>query len=102
MLPRIDVMRITGFIPLNSLSGEHRVPIFTIYIRGGGGGGGWWVHPHFLVKFDFEIAIDQQTRACEQTVEGVLDSGSRPVPGGHPLDPLQYSVQIMPNHLNIL
>ena len=28
-------------------------------LRGGGGGG---VHPDFL-KFDFEIAVDQQTKA---------------------------------------
>ena len=29
----------------------------------------------FFVKFDFEIAVDQQTRAHDQTFEGV--------PGGH-------------------
>ena len=34
----------------------------------------WGVHPDFLVKFDFEIAIDQQT---DQTFEGFRspDSG---------------------------
>ena len=36
------------------------------------------IHPDFLMKFDFEIAIDQQTRACDQTFEGVaLPTGAR-------------------------
>ena len=34
------------------------------------------VHPDFLVKFDFEIAFDQQTRACDQTFEGFLTPGA--------------------------
>ena len=42
-------------------------------LRGGGGGGG--VHPDYFVKLDFEIAVDQQTRAHDQTFEGVPDSG---------------------------
>ena len=33
--------------------------------RGLKGGG---VHPDFFVKFDLEIAIDQQTKACDQTL----------------------------------
>ena len=31
------------------------------FIKGGGGGGG--VHPDFLGNFDFEIAVDQQSKA---------------------------------------
>ena len=52
-------------------------------LRGGGGGGGG-VHPDFFVKLDFEIAVDQQTRAHDQTFEGVPDSGFPPVPAGEP------------------
>ena len=40
-------------------------------LRGGGGGG----HPDYFVKLDFEIAVDQQTRARDRTFEGVPDSG---------------------------
>ena len=39
-------------------------------VKGGGG-----VHPDYFVKLDFEIAVDQQTRACDRTFEQVLDSG---------------------------
>ena len=46
--------------------------IFKLIVKGGGGGG---VHPDFFVKLDFEIAVDQQTRAHNQTFEGVPDSG---------------------------
>ena len=38
-------------------------------LRGGG------VHPDNFVKLDFEIAVDQQTRARDQTFEGVPDCG---------------------------
>ena len=38
-------------------------------LRGGG------VHPDYFVKLDFEIAVDQQTRARDRTFEGVPDSG---------------------------
>ena len=48
-------------------------------LRGRGGG-----HPDFFVKLDFEIAVDQQTKAHDQTFEGVPDSGSPPVPTGQP------------------
>ena len=34
------------------------------------------IHPDFFVKLDFEIAIDQKTRARDRTFEGVQDSGS--------------------------
>ena len=47
--------------------------LFTIIcnneLRGGG------VHPDYFVKLDFEIAVDQQTRARDRTFEGVLNSG---------------------------
>ena len=39
-------------------------------LRGGGG-----VHPDYFVKLDFEIAVDQQTRARDRTFEVVPDSG---------------------------
>ena len=48
-------------------------------LRGGGGG----VRPDFL-KFDFEIAVDQQTKAHDRTFEAVSDSESQPVPAGQP------------------
>ena len=38
----------------------------------------------FFVKLDFEIAVDQQTKAHDQTFEGVPDSGCPPVPAGLP------------------
>ena len=47
-------------------------------LKGVGGG----VHPDFFVKLDFEIAVDQQTRAHDQIFEGVPDSGCPPVPAG--------------------
>ena len=50
--------------------------------KGGGGGGS---PCFFVVKLDFEIAVDQQTKAHDQTFEGVPDSGYLPVPPGQPL-----------------
>ena len=44
------------------------------------------------MKLDFEIAVDQQTRAHDQTFDGVPDSGCPPVPAGQP----------RPYHLNML
>ena len=38
----------------------------------------------FFVKLDFEIAVDQQTRAHDQTFEGVPDSACPLVPAGQP------------------
>ena len=64
---------------------------FYIKPKVGGGGG---VHPDFFVKLDFEIAVDQQTRARDQTFEGVLDSGCPPVPAGQPRP---YLVNLWPN-----
>ena len=36
------------------------------------------------MKLDFEIAVDQQTKAHDRTFEGVLDFGSTSVPVGQP------------------
>ena len=36
------------------------------------------------MKLDFEIAVVQQTKACDRTFEGVPDSGCPPVPAGQP------------------
>ena len=47
-------------------------------LRGGGGS------PCFFVKLDFEIAVEQQTKAHDQTFEGVPDSGCPTVPAGQP------------------
>ena len=41
---------------------------FDSYLR-------WGVHPDYFVELDFEIAVDQQTRARDRTFEGVPDSG---------------------------
>ena len=49
-------------------------PLYLYALKGGGGG----VHPVF---FDFEIAVDQQTKAHDETFEGVPDSGCPPVQG---------------------
>ena len=51
---------------------------------GGGGGRPGGGHPDFFVKLDFEIAVDQQTKACDRNFEGVSDSGCPPVPAGQP------------------
>ena len=57
-------------------------PYYRIVKGGGGGGGG---HPdYFFVKLDFEIAVDQQTRARDRTFKGTLDSECPPVPAGQP------------------
>ena len=60
-------------------------------------GGG--VHPDFFVKFDLEIAIDQHTRACDRTFEGVPDSGCPRDSHDHFWSEIR---PIMPNHLNML
>ena len=56
-------------------------------------------HPVFFVKLDFEIAVDQQTKAHDQTFEEVPDSGC-------PRDShvLIWSIfdSILPNRLNML
>ena len=54
------------------------------------------------MKLDFEIAVDQQTRAHDQTFEGVPDSGCSPVPAGQPRPYLVNFGSILPNHFNML
>ena len=44
----------------------------------------WGGNKIFLGKFDFEIAVDLQTKAHNPTFEGVPDSGCAPVPAGEP------------------
>ena len=46
------------------------------------------------MKFDLDIAIDQQTRACDRTFEGV--------PGDSHAHLWSKLCPIMPNHLNML
>ena len=36
------------------------------------------------MKLDFEIVVNQKTRARDRTFEGVSDSGCQPVPTGQP------------------
>ena len=55
--------------------------MFFHALRGGGGGG---FTMFFVVKLDFEIAVDQQTKVHDQTFEGFPDSGCPPVPAGQP------------------
>ena len=55
------------------------------------------------MKFDFEIAVDEQTKAHDETFEGVPDSGCPPVPAGQPRPYLvKLFRSILPNHLNML
>ena len=54
--------------------------MFFHALRGGGGG----FTMFFVVKLDFEIAVDQQTKVHDQTFEGFPDSGCPPVPAGRP------------------
>ena len=71
-------------------------------LRGGGGGGGGGSLFFVVVKLDFEIAVDQQTKVHDKTFEGVPDSGcpqcSR---DSHALIWSIFS-SILPNHLYML
>ena len=58
--------------------------LLAVLMGGGGGGGGGGDHPDFFVKLNFEIAVDQKTRARDQTFEGVPDSGCPPLLAGQP------------------
>ena len=49
------------------------------------------------MTLDFDIAVDQQTRACDGTFEGVPDSGCPPVPAGQPRLPRPYLVYFWPD-----
>ena len=57
------------------------------------------VRPDYFVKLDFEIAVDQQTRARDPIFEGVLDSGCLRDSHAH-----IWSIcgPILPNDLNML
>ena len=48
------------------------------------------------MKLDLEIAIDQQTRTCDRTFEGVSDSGCPPVPAGQPR-PFLVQIRVNPH-----
>ena len=50
------------------------------------------------MKLDFEIAVDQQTRARDRTFEGVLDSGC---PQDSHVHIWSILGPILPNHLNM-
>ena len=54
------------------------------------------------MKLDFDIAVDQQTKAHDRTFEGVPDSGCPPVPAEQPRPYLVIFCPILPNHLNML
>ena len=69
----------------------------TFRLKKGGGGS-----PCLFVKLDFEIAVDQQTKAHDRTFEGVPDSGCPPVPAVQPRSYLVNFGSILPNHLNML
>ena len=54
------------------------------------------------MKLDFEVAVDQQIKAHDQTFEGVPDSGCPSVPAGQPRPYLVNFRSFLPNHLNML
>ena len=54
------------------------------------------------MELDSEIAVDQQTKAHDQTFEGVSDSGCLPVPAGQPRPYLVNFGSILPNQLYML
>ena len=56
---------------MEPLSGTHTNTQEGLWYHVEGGG----VHPDYFVKLDFEIAVDQKTRARDRTFEGVPDSG---------------------------
>ena len=68
----------------------------SIILKGGGGRG--VVHPDNFVKLDFEIAVDQQTRARDRTFKEVPDSGCPPVPVGQPRPYLVNLWPKLPKH----
>ena len=82
ILNTFNVLYIIKFIknvsPFSELFHDCVLAFLDIRLRGGGG------HPVFFMKLDFEIAVDQQTNAHDQTFEGVPDSGCPPVPAGQP------------------
>ena len=56
----------------------------------------------FVVKLDFEIAVDQQTKAYDQILRGFRTPGAHRCPrDSHALIWLIFG-SILPNHLNML
>ena len=60
------------------------------------------VHPDFVVKLDFELAVDQKTRARDRTFKGVPDSRYRPVLRDNHAHIWSIFSPILPNHLKML
>ena len=56
----------------------HRLLVILLLILHQGGGE---IHPDFFVKHDFEIAVDQKTKAHDRTFEGFRTPG---MPAGQP------------------
>ena len=69
ILPRKVQYLFSYFEKSGKKIGHPQKSCLTPPLRGGGG-----VHPDSFVKLDFEIAVDQQTRARDRTFEGVSDS----------------------------
>ena len=55
-----------------------------------------------VLKIDFEITVDQQTKAHDRTFKGVTDSGCPMVPAGQPRPYLVSFGSILANKLNML
>ena len=64
------------------------------------GGGG--VHPDYFVKLDFEIAVDQQTRARDRTLRGFRSPGDNRCPRDSHAHIWSIYGPILPNDLNML
>ena len=54
------------------------------------------------MTFDFEISVDQHTRARDRTFEGVLDSGFHRCPRDSHAHIWSINGPILSNHLNML
>ena len=65
-------------------------------------GGGGEVHLVFFVKLDFEIAVDQQTKAHDQTFEGFRTPGAHRCPRDSHAFICSIFGSILQNHINML
>ena len=79
---------------VRSTKGKHVAKFSTANLKG--------AHPIFFVKLDFEIAVDQQTKAHDQTFEMVPDSGCPLVLQDSHAIIWSIFGSIFPNHLNML